>query len=321
MLLDPTSEPHKRKKIARLPENSFSPLGTIPIQERDMRRSVPNSYSIPGFDTAQISNSLEDLFRGEGGAVEQTGLYIDPSSGSSWYAVENQPDYAEARAGRHYKDIAQHIHHHFLKGINSFDLFALGSGGGSNETRLTQCLLTHINPINLFFLDVSQPLLNIAFNHARNVLGTSMKDYIATIPVHIPQLSQGAYVYLYHPQLPGTRRMISMLGYTFGNMDTELLFVRNHLAGFAQKDLLLLDVVLGFAPADKPEEIQKKDPRLTHAHSPGWDSAYEEFLSNTIRRYCQRVKHIQFFQELDYSSCSVPGSYAIAVRAKVLTDD
>lgn len=112
-----------------------------------------------------------------------------------------------------------------------------------------------------------------------------------------------------------------MLGYTFGNLESELQFVRNSLAGFAKGDLLLLDLILTFAPADNPDEVRAKDPRLIHAHSPGWDAAYEEFLSNTIRRYCEGVKKIDFIQELDYGACTVPGSYAISVRAKIHTYD
>lgn len=150
-----------------------------------------------------------------------------------------------------------------------------------------------------FLLDVSNPLLNIALSHARTVLGPEMKDGVFFVFGTMHDLAQGPYADLYQPQPAGTKRLITMLGYTFGNLESELQFVRNNLSGFAKGDLLLLNLQLTFAPADEPEQIQKKNPRLNHAHSKGWDTAYEEFLANTIRRSCLGVKHIEFFQELD----------------------
>lgn len=326
----------RRVMASNFPKKSTSvdlPLAEIPSRrnpdsslnhsypDKERRRSIPSGYLMPGFDPAAISDKLESAFKGEGTAVEQTALYIDPSSGSRWYAVANQSDYVDARTGQHYKEIAQHISHHFLKGIQTLDVFALGSGDGNNETRLVQNLLPYIYPINFFLVDVSNPLLNIAFNHAKQVLGPSMRDHIYTVLGTIHDLAQGAYTDLYQPQLPGTRRLVTMLGYTFGNLESELQFVRNNLCGFGKGDLLLLDLVLAYAPADKPEEVQASDPRLTRAHGPGWDRAYEEFLSNTIHRYCKDVKKIDFIQELDYGACTVPGSYAVSIRAKVQTYD
>lgn len=276
---------------------------------------------MPGFDPTAISDKLESIFKGEGGAIEQTGLYIDPSSGSRWYAVANQSDYFESRAGRPYKDIANHISHYFLKGISTLDVFALACGDGKNETNLTQSLLVYIKPLNLFLVDVSQSLLNIAYIHAKAILGPIMKDRIFTVQGTMHDFAEGNYTDLYQPQPLGSRRLITMLGYTFGNLESELQFVRNSLAGFAKGDLLLLDINLVFAPADSPEQVKRKDPRLAHKHASDWDDAYTKFLSNTISRYCEGVEKIEFIQELDNSACTVPGSYCIAMRAKISTQD
>lgn len=183
----------KNKTAVNNHKSSVSELKT----ERDRRRSFPNSYLMPGFDPSSISDKLESVFRGEGTAVEQTGLYIDPSSGSRWYAVANQPDYADARAGRHYKDIATHIYHHFLQSIDVVDVFALASGDGNNETRLVQNLLTHIKSLNFFLMDVSQPLLNIANAHARAVLGPLMRDHIFTVQGTMHDLAQGGPIQIF----------------------------------------------------------------------------------------------------------------------------
>lgn len=296
----------------------FSP--SRPSSHKRVRCSAPNSYLMPGFDLFAIAKKLEEAFKGRGTSIEQEGLYIDVSSASRWQAVARQPDYADARSGHHYKDIAQHISHYFLPRIETVDLFALGPGDGDNETRLVQNLLFYKKSFSLFLLDVSQPLLTIAYNHAK-MLGPSMREKIFPVLGNMHDLSKGSYIDLYQPQSPSTKTVITMLGYTFGTIESELQFVRNSLAGFTKGTLLLLDLVLTFAPASNPEQVQASDPRLINAHSPGWDAAYEEFLSNTIRRYCEGVKKIEFVQELDYSSRTVPGSYTVAMRAKVHTHD
>lgn len=41
------------------------------LSEREQRRSLPNGYSMPGFDTAAISNRLDSAFQGDGTAINR----------------------------------------------------------------------------------------------------------------------------------------------------------------------------------------------------------------------------------------------------------
>lgn len=297
----------------------------IPVAEsishdRPIRRHLqPNSFMGPGSALAEISGRLESQLNGEGGSIEQTALYIDPSSGRLWYAVTNQADYIATNSGRPIGDLANHIKTFHLgpDQIEHMDIFALGSGDGKTETLLTQHLLKHVLSLDLLLWDISQPLLDIAYSHALAVLGERYKSNILTVPANFFQIASAPYVDLYRPQLPGTRRLITLFGYTFGNLESEILFIRNHLGGFAKGDLLVLDVTGAFASASQPDLVQTKDPRLSNQHARGRDAAYEDFLSSTIYRYCRGVQEIVFENLLDYSSCVVKGSYSVLHSAKI----
>ena len=84
-----------------------------------------------------------------------------------------------------------------------------------------------------------------------------------------------------------------MFGYTFGNLENEVLFVRNSLLGFSAGDLLAFNVTLASSPADKPLQIQK--PR---------------------RRRFKDVVRVDFHWNLE-THCPVPGSYALCAVATV----
>ena len=272
---------------------------------------------MPGFSTANISESLEAQLQGEGSTIEQTGLYIDPTSSSRWYAVANQATYSTTHAGLRYDDIAAHMAYFHLKDVDSLDIFALGAGDGKNETMLAQHLLHKVPETNLFLLDVNSSLLEIAYKHATAVFGEPYKNRIFTVHGDMHQLGKKDYIALYASKRPKTRRLFTMLGYTFGNFPNEISWLCENLSALAPDDLFLIDMALAYAPADRPDLIKKQDPRLNGKNGPGWDAAVENFFSNTIYRYCHNVKNIHFFQELDSGSCVVKGSYAVSIRARV----
>ena len=280
-------------------------------------RSLPNSYVMPGFSTANISDALEAQLQGEGSTIEQTGLYIDPTSSSRWYAVANQANYSAVHSGLQYEDIAEQMEYFHLKDIDSLDIFALGAGDGKNETMLAQHLQHKVPEMNLFLVDVSSSLLEIAYKHATTVFGPTHKDQILTVHGDMNQLGKKDYVALYAPNRPKTRRLFTMLGCTFGNLSNEIRWLRENLAGLTKNDLFLVDMALAYAPADRPDLIKKQDPRLNGKNGPGWDTAVESFFSNTLYRYCRGIKNINFIQELDSGSCVVKGSYAVSIRAHV----
>jgi hypothetical protein len=115
------------------------------------------------------------------------------------------------------------------------------------------------------------------------------------------------------------RCIVSMFGGTFGNLENEILFARNGLVGFKQGSLLLIEVMVAFAPANKPELVQQKDPSLMMQRPPEWQRRFEDWLTGPIRRYGKEITSITVQPRLDVHSCSVPGSYAIDWRATVQT--
>lgn len=305
----------KPKKVSYVSEDAATRFIEA---ENDMRRpSIPNVYMMPGFDPSQVSRTLEAQFQTDQATIEQTGLYINPSSGSRWQIVANQTDYVETQAASApYHEIASHIAHEYLTDVEELDIFGLGSGDGKSETRLTQQLYKYIKALNLFLLDVSQPLMKVAVEHAKSVLSPPLQERVKGVLGNMHHLAQGPYADLYPPE-PKTRRLVTMLGYTLGNLEHEAGFIKNSLVGFNKGDLLLIDVVRAFAPADQPKEVKKRDPRLANTNPQGWNAAYEEFLSDTIFHYCRGSTKVDFIQELDYSSCSIAGSYSVVMKAKV----
>ena len=272
---------------------------------------------MPGFSTTQISETLETQLQSDGSFLEQTGLYIDPTSSSRWYAVANQADYLSIHLGLQCNNIVHHIYFKHLQDVDSLDIFALGSGDGKNETMLAQHLQSKLPETNLFLFDASSSLLELAYKHATSVFGTAHKHRIFTVHGDMYQLSKKDYVALYAPKRPRTRRLFTLIGHTFGSLANEIRWVRESLAGLAKDDLLLFDVVPAYAPADQTDLIYKQDARLNGKNGPGWDDAVQNFFSNTIYRYCRGVKDIQFSQDLDCRSCVVKGSYAVLMRAHV----
>jgi hypothetical protein len=83
-------------------------------------------------------------------------------------------------------------------------------------------------------------------------------------------------------------------------------------------DLLLINTSLTAAPVHRPQDIYRLDPRLSGRIPPGWQQRYDEWLAGPLRRYGRDVTDIEFTSVLDTASCSVPGSYAVEVRARVL---
>jgi hypothetical protein len=105
-----------------------------------------------------------------------------------------------------------------------------------------------------------------------------------------------------------------MLGNTLGNLENELLFVRNSLGCLAIGDLLLVDAVQCFAPANQHEEIRQRDPWLSPQAKVAWQQRVTEFLSGPIRRYAPQAEDIELRANLGYGCCPVPGSYAVEIE-------
>jgi hypothetical protein len=202
------------------------------------------------------------LLNGRGGHLEQTYLYLDPSSAAAWYSIAEQEVYTLARKLMPMDRVAERIAER--AGGVGLDVIGLGCGDGKEEVRLTQCLLEHHK-------QPEPPSVS-----ARHQPAAAAVRPIATPPRCWPTAPrcrsarfQGnfhnlqRYTPLLHsPERSHRRRVVCMFGNTFANLHNEIMFVRNSLLGFAPGDFLLLNVPATMAPADDPVEIRRKDRRF-----------------------------------------------------------
>ena len=276
-----------------------------------------NCWLAPGFDPVKMIKELAMQVNGFGGHIEQSYLYMDPMSAADWCSIADVKDYDDMQASMQLDRAAGLI----LKntGKMGLDVVALGPGSGRNEVRLVEQLLEQAGhgDVRLYLLDISQPLLSVAYRHAAETLADRGGVVFAIQGNfhHLPRYGQ----LLYSPQRAHRRRLITMLGHTFSNLENELRFVRNSLVGFAPGDLLLLDLRRAYAPPERPEEILEKDPGLLRTRKPissVLNQRWDEFLSGTIRRYGLEKSDVEISRVLDLG-CPVPGSYGVDARARV----
>jgi len=278
-----------------------------------------NCWLAPGFDPVKMIKELSMQVNSFGGHIEQGFLYMDPMSAADWCAIADLKDYDEMQASMQLDRAASVILEQC--GKMGLDVVALGPGSARNEVRLVEQILAQggHGDVRLYLLDISQPLLSVAYRHAAETLADRGGVVFAIQGNfhHLPRYGQ----LLYSPQRAHRRRLVTMLGHTFSNLENELRFVRNSLVGFGAGDLLLLDIRLAYASTDRPaDEIIEKDPGLLKARgrgvSPALRQRWDEFLTGPIRRYAHVQTEIDMLRVLDLS-CPIPGSYAVDARARV----
>ena len=159
---------HTLSLLLSVPELNLRPddLFSVAVAPPPLPVIAMNSYLAPGTDPMQTVADIQKRLQGEGGALEQSALYLDHAGAAAWYAVANVPAYAARRELRHLGDVAAVVLKHL--GTADLDVLGLGCGDGHKEVRLLQQLLVRpASPaLRLFLLDVSQPLLAHAFRTA-----------------------------------------------------------------------------------------------------------------------------------------------------------
>lgn len=262
---------------------------------------APNCWLAPGFDPIAMQHELEAILKGGGGHIEQSYLYLDPQSAADWLSFTGQASYAAAAYHAAPLDLlAQQVRK--ITGDVGLDLIALGCGSAEQEVLIAQ--LVAQGDLRLYLLDISQPLLAVAYMHAAETLADQRGVSVTAIQgnfFHLPRYTQLHYT----PQRAHRRRIITMLGGTFGNLDNEISTVRDVLVGFAPGDLLVLHVCL--APTGKAE-----DPR-----PPEWQKRFDQFLTGPLRRH-GITGEVKITTERN-GSCPVPGSYSL--RFVATTDE
>ena len=254
--------------------------------------------------------------KGRGGHLEQTYLYLDPSSAAAWCSIAEQESYTTARNLMPLGRVAERIA--ALAGPVGLDVIGLGCGDGKDEVRLTQRLLDLNRNLNLrlYLLDISQPLCSGAYRQAAELLGDRPTVSVYAIQGNFHNLQRYSPL-LHAPERAHRRRVVCMFGNTFANLQNEVMFVRNSLLGFAPGDFLLLNVPATMASADKPTEILLKDRRLSGQVPTDEKSPQDQHQLDLLRRYIPGIKNIDIRPVLDFDACPIPGSYAADIRATV----
>lgn len=260
-----------------------------------------NACFLPAYDRRQLVEEMRRLLNSAGGALDQTYLYLDDAGAEAWLRSCHSPRIQSLFRAIPHEAAARCIADRV--GEAGVDVVALGSGDGTNELRLCQALLETLPTadLHLFLLDVSHPLLNIAFKHAQEMLPD-----VHTEAMHgdFRRLTQYDRL-LPRPETAHRRRLYTMLGCTLSNLDNEPAFWRDQLRLSAPGDLAIFDFQVACA---RPQD----DPVLQSPIPP----AHLEGMTGPLLRYGVDVLEHHISVELT-TTCPVPKSYELGFLADV----
>lgn len=284
-----------------------------------------NFWEAPDYYHLGLVQKIRFLANGYGGEFDQSHFYIDTKCAERWLALSTTREYQVhlgAQQTTPLNQVAQSIYNHWqTSNLNKkkIKFLALGAGDGSKEIYLVQNLLQYApqTQVHLYFLDISPFLLNVAYHNAIKAFSKDPGVQVIGLQANFENLST------YKPIIQLAKSsdcpiLISLLGYSFGSLTNERVFVRNALRVFGSNAFFLVDGIPALAPPDQPEEIWKREPRL--AGQAPWHETEEgaNFVMGPLQQYRDHLRNIHIYHELDYSTC-FDGSYAVEVRA--LVDD
>ncbi|MFO0573079.1 MAG: helix-turn-helix transcriptional regulator [Polyangia bacterium] len=253
----------------------------LPALSEDGGRAL-NWLVTPGYNGVQLVADHARFVRGGGGHVEQSGAYLDHHSAHAFLRTLHAPtEAARHRDGFPLAAVAEGLR---AVGASPLHLVALGPGDGALEVALVQALLrAGAQPdLELCLLELSQPLLSVAYQRAAVVFGTSGERGAYAFAVQGSFHALPAYP-LYH-RFAGERRrrVFLLLGLTLGSLDDERRLLGDGLAAVSERgDCLLVDCVL--APAGVPVAavaLRHGDPLLADGLHP----LQREWLAGPLRR-------------------------------------
>lgn len=268
-----------------------------------------NCFVAPDYGLFELWLDFRRQLNTEGGHIEQTYLYLEPEAA---YAYLEACNHTRFMVAHHVNMPLEAMVGSIWKAADSdvVDVVALGTGDAQQEVRLVRHLLER-SPrlrLRLHLLDISHPMLNIAYKHASDSLGRFDNVFIAQIQANFHNLA--AYQqFFYTPAFDKRRRIFVMLGGTFANVDNEIRFVRNSLGNATVGDMLLIDVLESCGSTD--EEIRQNDQKLRRP-----PTELDSWLGGMVRRYCCDAKSVVLRLELRHD-CVIPESYAVDAVARV----
>lgn len=271
----------------------------------------PNSYFLPNYNRRQLLQQMAQILNGDGGALEQSMLYLDDQSASDWLAISQASVSWGSFRALPVGPIAEAI---LREWQGPTDINALGAGDGRSEVRLCEELLGRRPELDLKLrlLDISHPLLHAAHDHAK----VALADRVETSTLHGNFHHLWRFAVLLPKSAPSRRRVYSLVGHTMSNLDNEIAWVRDQLSLAAPGDFMIVDYSIAYASPDEPAKIRALDPPLAQ----GIPDAHFAWVTGPLRRYARDVADIKVNLELN-TYCSMPGSYELVTYATVRRKD
>ena len=267
----------------------------------DTHRALPNSWLLPRYDRRALMAELQARANQHGAALEQTMLYLDDQSAQDYLDLCGSDAFVDRFRSLPLGEVAASILERTAD--RPLDLNALGPGDGRTEVALAVELVNRTSvPVRLHLLDISHPLLVIAYHRATEQLG----DRVQVQTLHGDFHHVWRYpVFLPSPSTMSRRRIYCMLGGTMANLDNEVAFVRDQLSLAAEGDFCVLDYQIAYAPPSEPDRILQLDPTLVKGAL-----AHNSWMTGPIRRYCADVSTIDWEVRLN-TRTNVEGSYEL----------
>lgn len=294
-------------------------IPTLELDLEDLAGSTPGGmqpaiWLAPEYDPRELLRELCAKLGGSGCSLEQSFAYLDTQSATDYLALANQPAYQVPAFDKTQPldQLARQIAAECR--ASQIDIVAMGCGDAKKETQLAESLVRYSSgrfKVRLLLLDISHALLTEGYKHARATLQRSVT--IIALQGNFHDIAQYP---IFHAGGDNRRcRVLTMLGNTLANLDNELRFFRDNLAGASLGDYFLLDYTSAFADPGKPSDIRRLDPALERVRD-----THRTWLTGIFRRYCAGLKNVDIEIELNLDT-NVRGSYELAYVANVQLGD
>ena len=274
---------------------------------------APHITFAPGFDSDSLISDLLSVLRGNTGVVDDVYKYLDSTGAHEWRALLQQQDFSSVVASFPMQELIDCLAA-IIDVDDSADIVGLGCGTAEREITLIKKLLTRRRRnLRLQLLDISVSLLGSAvqasdeFSRAHYMPVMALLGNFHNLPEYAHLLT-GDYQ---------RRRIITMFGYTFSNLDNEVQFLRRSMRWANEGDILVLDVPAAATDSSDRAEILRRDKSFSKRRGGEWHNAAFRFLTGPLRRNLDRITDIKIETELDQTSCVIPGSYAVMTSALV----
>lgn len=294
------------------------------ITKDDKDESGKNSWMDPQLNMMAYALKVRQDVNGYGSQMDQLIHYLEPQSVLHWTSIGSDESYVATYRDLPMKktvvSIQSEIESRPDLDQTSLDVIALGPGDAHTEVSLIKTLLrdTKISKIRLYLLDISQPLLRSAGIYARSMFEHNESVSVTECNGDFYNLSQ--YTDLINISRRAKRMtLITMFGYTFGNLHNERSFLRSSLTHFSTNALFLMDVVGSFVEdTENKAKIKASDPLLNGESK--YQKTIEQWISIPFRTYRKGLKErdaITFVAGLNESRVTIPGSYCVEILAKM----